>query len=987
MTQRNSRKSNRKPRNRTRREEEEDSDLISNVDLIEPLQSTLSFLPSRPAKVNKRSPDMPMKTFPMGGVPVEFPFQPYPAQLQMMVKIHMIQIIQALKKKQNALLESPTGSGKSLAILCAALAWREYEKEQLRIQDEKQQLEDQKLIQDTLATLQSAQPSSTPAQEPIVISDEEEEKSHPAPIILLDTHMDHHDSPGGTKRQQPSACSSPSTSDHDDDDDFRPVKIPRVIQQHQQQQQSKKESNDSQPIQLEDGEDLHEFLKRVEEHNKSRPRQRIPKIFVGSRTHKQLAQLVGELKGNTRYRPKMSILGSREQYCIHSKVAKSQDKNEECRILLDANACRFANKVKDVVTHRKVRSGGDLEIWDIEDLVELGRATSGCPYFASRTMAETADLIFCPYNYILEPSIRKAMNINLEGSIVILDEAHNIEDAARSAASFEATDTDLRILMKEFKWVLRDRRVKSNAGLRTAHEALSVMAGTLEDFIQRPEDYNMKRDNYEEHIYVWSGHKMMQALQKGKVGEIDHNMVLKEAFKLVYDYVEEVIKMEKDPDEEDSEQEQNKKEEDEEVKSQKCLTLKSLRVLEGLFLVLGYIYKEGRDFRNDYTMAIIERVSRNGPITPRTDTPWSAKLAFWCQNPGVTFHEIAEQAHSVVLTSGTLSPLNTFASELQTEFPIRLEANHVIDKSQVWISSIPAGPGNVNLYGTWNQVSQFSYQDSVGQAICEIAETIPYGVLCFVPSYQTMDKLITRWKITGIYDRMERRKHIICEPPGRGNKKAFEVLLSQYYSCISQVEGLRELPEEGKNGALMFAVYRGKVSEGIDFTDNNCRAVVTLGIPFPNYKDLQIELKRDYNNARYKKGDQVLDGTEWYNTQAYRAINQALGRCIRHRKDWGAVILLEQRFTYPRNVSQLSKWVRPLCQTYGNYTQALAGLRDFAMRQMENDRLEKLAKEEKEDAAILIEYEQQQALVNYEEHASTTTTVTTSTVTTSNKVE
>lgn len=28
------------------------------------------------------------------------------------------------------------------------------------------------------------------------------------------------------------------------------------------------------------------------------------------------------------------------------------------------------------------------------------------------------------------------------------------------------------------------------------------MAGTLEDFIQRPEDYNMKRDNYEEHIYV-----------------------------------------------------------------------------------------------------------------------------------------------------------------------------------------------------------------------------------------------------------------------------------------------------------------------------------------------------------------------------------------------------------------------------------------------------------------------------------------------------
>lgn len=43
-----------------------------------------------------------------------------------------------------------------------------------------------------------------------------------------------------------------------------------------------------------------------------------------------------------------------------------------------------------------------------------------------------------------------------------------------------------------------------------------------------------------------------------------------------------------------------------------------------------------------------------------------------------------------------------------------------------------------------------------------------------------------------------------------------------------------------KDGALLMAVCRGKVSEGLDFSDDNARAVITIGIPFPNVKDLQV---------------------------------------------------------------------------------------------------------------------------------------------------
>jgi len=53
------------------------------------------------------------------GIDVHFPFQPYSCQLDYMQKV-----IEALHRKENALLESPTGTGKTLCLLCSTLAWQ-----------------------------------------------------------------------------------------------------------------------------------------------------------------------------------------------------------------------------------------------------------------------------------------------------------------------------------------------------------------------------------------------------------------------------------------------------------------------------------------------------------------------------------------------------------------------------------------------------------------------------------------------------------------------------------------------------------------------------------------------------------------------------------------------------------------------------------------------------------------------------------------------
>jgi len=54
----------------------------------------------------------------IAGVPVTFPCRPYQQQVVFMEKLML-----ALQNSHNALLESPTGTGKTAALLCALCAW------------------------------------------------------------------------------------------------------------------------------------------------------------------------------------------------------------------------------------------------------------------------------------------------------------------------------------------------------------------------------------------------------------------------------------------------------------------------------------------------------------------------------------------------------------------------------------------------------------------------------------------------------------------------------------------------------------------------------------------------------------------------------------------------------------------------------------------------------------------------------------------------
>lgn len=84
-----------------------------------------------------------------------------------------------------------------------------------------------------------------------------------------------------------------------------------------------------------------------------------------------------------------------------------------------------------------------------------------------------------------------------------------------------------------------------------------------------------------------------------------------------------------------------------------------------------------------YFLSLLQ--SKDGWLKRRggTQLQWLVQLQFMCLNPGVAFQELGSMARNVVLTSGTLSPMSSFQSELSVPFQIQLEANHVIDSKQV----------------------------------------------------------------------------------------------------------------------------------------------------------------------------------------------------------------------------------------------------------------------------------------------------------------
>ncbi|XP_026110715.1 regulator of telomere elongation helicase 1-like isoform X2 [Carassius auratus] len=189
---------------------------------------------------------------------------------------------------------------------------------------------------------------------------------------------------------------------------------------------------------------------------------------------------------------------------------------------------------------------------------------------------------------------------------------------------------------------------------------------------------------------------------------------------------------------------------------------------------------------------------------------------------------LGQGVRSIILTSGTLSPLSSFTCEMKIHFPVSLENLHVIQPDQISASIIEKGPDGVKLSTAFDRRFVPENMSSMGNTLVNLTRLVPHGLLVFFPSYPVMDKTLEFWRASGHAGRIEKVKPMFVEPRGKGT---FTEVIDGYYA---------KLKDPNSSGGSFFAVCRGKASEGLDFADTYCRGVVVTGLPFPPMMDPRV---------------------------------------------------------------------------------------------------------------------------------------------------
>lgn len=86
------------------------------------------------------------------------------------------------------------------------------------------------------------------------------------------------------------------------------------------------------------------------------------------------------------------------------------------------------------------------------------------------------------------------------------------------------------------------------------------------------------------------------------------------------------------------------------------------------------------------------------------------------------------------------------------------------------------------------------------------------------------------------------------------------------------------------------------------------RCVVVVGLPYPDITDPVLKEKMDSMDS---SKDKTITGQAYYHNLCMRAVNQSVGRAIRHANDYASVVLADARYQSDERIwSGLPNWLK-----------------------------------------------------------------------------
>ncbi|KAL4434873.1 hypothetical protein ABPG74_021212 [Tetrahymena malaccensis] len=829
-----------------------------------------------------------------------FPYIPYEIQLEFSLNLY-----QSLDTKKLCIFESPTGTGKSLSLICGAFNWFKDNQENYDLVKKFNQRRDKILQGEVNKDNKNEESNSLPAwltnindinrsifYEKIQIQKNklaQKEKSLKEFQMFRKEKMKirYDEFKKNITKQQKSTELDKKENDDDEDqycvnwkeDQHKETEldVESMIEDYK-----KSKSQIRKNIQQDEGEDENTCIK----------------IIYASRTHSQIKQFVQEILKTKFKDMRVITLGSRQNLCLKFNEQSKQSLpqiDDYCQKAIGVNKTDKSVPRCEYFTNLKLLQD-DIDYLFLQNIHTLDQMRSEslnnqvCPYYLSKRSVVDAEVICVPYITLLDENMRISSNIDIKNSIILFDESHNILE---SLSGINSVEVSFKSIFQAFVQLLTYydkfcRRLNPKNALFIQN--IKNLCIDLLKYIKSEIDSNTANNSEQNYVKI----NNIQLLLKLNMDRIDFFQIKKFSQETrlgqkihFYSQSPKYVPQQIPP-------QVNKSLKD--INTQELLKNTPYMVVEN---VMNFLWK---------MQDSISKSEKYSIIIKNINKIEDSSIQLMCLDVIEPLFKVIEESACVVLAGGTMEPLSEFElliNQVGKNNFKHFSCGHIIDEencSVFCVSTIAEQSDKPLIFNYQNKKDDQLFQNSI-DIIQQLAEIIPDGLVIFVQSYTFLEKLKSLLlQNQNQLQQIQQYKKIFMDDKDNSNN----TILEKYQK---EIQKENEIGSK-KNGAILISVIGGRLSEGINFSDKLARCVVVFGMPYSNIKSAELIEKMNHYDSISKKNNFSFCGNDYYENLCMKSVNQAIGRSIRHKDDYSVILLIDQRFSQEKNLNRLSNWIR-----------------------------------------------------------------------------